>query len=997
MAAGLVLAAFATLTTSATAQVPGLQSQDVGFPALAGSTTFAAGKYTIVGGGNDIWGNADNFHYAYITATGDFDYVVKVEDLQGPDGWTKAELMAREVDEVSFGGPDAGDRFIASMTTRSAGQNEVGLQWRSDARASGCGWPNDIGIAAPVVRPAYPNTWLRLERIGNKFWGYNSTDGTAWTVLRGSPYVIDAETLNGTEATPRTDGPLADKLAIGMAVTAHNDADLTGGIGIFSGFAKWTAVPIAITTQPAATVALAANSTLTLSVVATGDPVHYQWQLNGADIPGAILATYEKPLAQVADSGSYTVKCYASGQTVTSSASVVTITVDTTAPTVTAVKPIGQTAVKVTFSEPVTPVTAQVTANYQLTPATAVTAATLSADGFSVMLTTASQTLNTPYTLTISNVKDTGGNTIVAGTTGNFTSVSLLKGFAYYERWDDASGDLGDLAAFATAIADDTARTPDVTAIVSQFGGAWGVADNYNARVRTYFTPPSNGNYVFFVSADDAARVYLSTDDKPANKKLIAQEGGWSNQYQWTVVGSGTLEDKRSDAFAATEWENGNTITLQANKTYFMEVLWNEGGGGDGADVTFIKEGDADPATTVDGMFMKGDVISWYESTDVLPPSITAPTAIAAVTLDAGGTTTMSVTALYATGYQWQRDGVNIAGATSTEYVITAAKSDDIGQYWCKVSNPSGSVQSPSVFVLVKATGVFAIEAEDFDYDNGKAKDEASVMPYLGGAYAGLSAVLGVDYQNDDAPGNNYVNVDGLVDPQEYNNPPDHPVYRYGGDLDVAADATATPAILNQGATAGVEQPGGQFSITRAGEWELTANYKIGWVGTGNWGNYTRTFPTPAKTYNVFAASSADNHAAGRLVGSIGEVTAGVGTATQTVAPLASYNAPGTGAWSRNSLVGMRDSNGALTSVELGGKKTIRWQYDGGDAEYLLFVPASSVVGPNISITPAGVITYTGTLEASATVNAGYAPVTGAASPYTVPKTGAAMFYRAKQ
>ncbi|MHB9006928.1 MAG: hypothetical protein ACYDC1_08345, partial [Limisphaerales bacterium] len=46
MAAGLALAAFATLTASATAQVAGLKSQDVGFPALAGSTTFAAGKYT---------------------------------------------------------------------------------------------------------------------------------------------------------------------------------------------------------------------------------------------------------------------------------------------------------------------------------------------------------------------------------------------------------------------------------------------------------------------------------------------------------------------------------------------------------------------------------------------------------------------------------------------------------------------------------------------------------------------------------------------------------------------------------------------------------------------------------------------------------------------------------------------------------------------------------------------------------------------------------------
>ncbi|MHB1309425.1 MAG: LamG domain-containing protein, partial [Limisphaerales bacterium] len=54
-------------------------------------------------------------------------------------------------------------------------------------------------------------------------------------------------------------------------------------------------------------------------------------------------------------------------------------------------------------------------------------------------------------------------------------------------------------------------------------------------------------------------------------------------------------------------------------------------------------------------------------------------------------------------------------------------------------------------------------------------------------------------------------------------------------------------------------------------------------------------------------------------------------------------------------------------------------------------------VAPQISISTTGVITYTGTLESSATVNGGYAPVAGAASPYTAPKTGAAMFYRAKQ
>lgn len=56
-----------------------------------------------------------------------------------------------------------------------------------------------------------------------------------------------------------------------------------------------------------------------------------------------------------------------------------------------------------------------------------------------------------------------------------------------------------------------------------------------------------------------------------------------------------------------------------------------------------------------------------------------------------------------------------------------------------------------------------------------------------------------------------------------------------------------------------------------------------------------------------------------------------------------------------------------------------------------------TVVTPTISISSGGIITYTGTLESSATVNGGYAPVTGATSPYTAPKTGGAMFYRSKQ
>ena len=120
-----------------------------------------------------------------------------------------------------------------------------------------------------------------------------------------------------------------------------------------------------------------------------------------------------------------------------------------------------------TFSEPVTAATATVTGNYTFSPAVAVTAATLSADGYQVTLTTRSQALNTLYTLTVANVKDTAGIPLRPAPRRRFTSVSLLKGYAFYERWKDANGDLGDLAGLTAAVAAGDLRSPDVAGIVS--------------------------------------------------------------------------------------------------------------------------------------------------------------------------------------------------------------------------------------------------------------------------------------------------------------------------------------------------------------------------------------------------------------------------------------------------------------------------------------------------------------------------------------------------
>jgi hypothetical protein len=295
-------------------------------------------------------------------------------------------------------------------------------------------------------------------------------------------------------------------------------------------------------------------------------------------------------------------------------------------------------------------------------------------------------------------------------------------------------------------------------------------------------------------------------------------------------------------------------------------------------------------------------------------------------------------------------------------------------------SNPDDT--NLPLVVVVKGTGLFAIEGEDFDYNSGQTMPAASTMPYLGGAYIGLSAVLGVDYQNDDDPGNNLIDT--------------HPVYRWGGELGTTADDP------NTSATMGAEQPGGMFATWRGGEWTMTANYKLGWVGTGNWGNYTRTFPTPAKDYYVFAESSYDGVSAGQLNSTLGKVTAGVGTSTQTVETLGYFNAEGTGNWSRNSLVAMTESASSATikTVNLGGPVTIRWTYNSGDAEALLFFPATA--GPTISVAPNAegqpVITFTGTLLGAASVTGPYTPVAGATSPFTVTGgAGTMQFYRSSQ
>lgn len=56
--------------------------------------------------------------------------------------------------------------------------------------------------------------------------------------------------------------------------------------------------------------------------------------------------------------------------------------------------------------------------------------------------------------------------------------------------------------------------------------------DNYGSRTRGYLHPPTDGDYVFYVGGSNETQLYLSTDDDPAHKHLIASSEAPTNEYR---------------------------------------------------------------------------------------------------------------------------------------------------------------------------------------------------------------------------------------------------------------------------------------------------------------------------------------------------------------------------------------------------------------------------------------------------------------------------------
>lgn len=165
---------------------PDWMSQDVGAPALSGSTTILGNTFTVRGGGNDIWGTADQFQFVHQTLTGDGEIVARVTSQQVTDGWAKAGVMVKA-------STVAGSPYALLAVTPDHGVN---FQYNFNASVAGGAIP--AGAA-----------WLKLQRSGNTVTSFASTDGQTWTQVGSATVALGADAQ------------------IGLFVTSHNGAQLS--------------------------------------------------------------------------------------------------------------------------------------------------------------------------------------------------------------------------------------------------------------------------------------------------------------------------------------------------------------------------------------------------------------------------------------------------------------------------------------------------------------------------------------------------------------------------------------------------------------------------------------------------------------------------------------------------------------------------------------------------------------------------------------------------
>jgi len=128
-------------------------------------------------------------------------------------------------------------------------------------------------------------------------------------------------------------------------------------------------------------------------------------------------------------------------------------------------------------------------------------------------------------------------------------------------------------------------------------------------------------------------------------------------------------------------------------------------------------------------------------------------------------------------------------------------------------------------------------------------------------------------------------------------------------------------------------------------------DFDLGFFNGGQYANYTRTFAT--NSYNVYGRMAGGNGPFNNTKLSL--VTAGRGTTNQTTQTLGTFADANAAGWQTWHWVPMRDTNGNLATVSLGGVQTTRITSGNNlNVNFLMFVPTVVSVSSSLTATVSG-------------------------------------------
>jgi hypothetical protein len=167
-----------------------IDSIDIGDVGIAGETVVAnnGAGFLAQGGGADIWGTADAFHFFYRDMQDDGGYVVRVNSLDNTNQFAKVGLMIRD-------SPDPSAAHVLVDVTPS-GLVEVLTRPSFGADTQWVGGRSSTGF--PL--------WLKLTRSGQTVQTWASTDGSSWEHLADASPNLSSYALLGVATTSHVRG-----------------------------------------------------------------------------------------------------------------------------------------------------------------------------------------------------------------------------------------------------------------------------------------------------------------------------------------------------------------------------------------------------------------------------------------------------------------------------------------------------------------------------------------------------------------------------------------------------------------------------------------------------------------------------------------------------------------------------------------------------------------------------------------------------------------------